>query len=380
MVNLTQDNRIKTIRYMRIGCLIALVLILLMGIIFNFSRLNGDDIRRTASRIAYGLGGQLDEVEAITFTEGESRTVVPFKDGIVAVADDRIKVYDSSGLAFMNEPLVMESPSVSATARRVLVFDRGSKTAAVYDSFSQKKKLTFEKAIIDAALSESGALIVAHKAEGYKSQLTVYDNAYRERYKWYASDTYITATAVYGLPTRFACAGIRLGQEELSCEAVCFDPKKDEPLCRISLAGSFVYDLRIVDANTAVCVTDQGYFILDMNKGTVRHSGSFGQNTLVCFDISQDQLIFAFSGRTDQGYELRTVTVNGGKEQLYYLSSAAQSVAGYGQTVYVMVNDAYYRLGEEQPIAQAYRGEYRLDTAKNGSLIAYSGKQARYIK
>lgn len=379
MLHVPQDNRIKVIHYMRIGCLVLLVLILLLGFIFNFSRFNGDDIRRTASRIAYGLGGQLDEVEAITFTEGESRTVVPFKDGIVAVADDRIKVYDSSGLAFLNEPLVMESPSVSATARRILVFDRGAKTAAVYDSFSQKKKLTFEKAIIDAAISESGAVIIAHKTEGYKSQLTVYDNAYRERYKWYASDTYITATAVYGLPTRFACAGIRLGQDELSCEVVCFDPNKEDPLCRIGLAGSFVYDLRIADANTAVCVTDQGYYVLDMSKGTVRYSGSFGQNSLVCFDISADPMIFAFSGRTEQGYELRTVSL-AGKEEVQYLPSAAQSVAGYGQTVYVMMNEAYYRLGADTPLAVANRGEYRIETARNGALIAYSGKQARYVK
>ncbi len=378
MLNLPQDNRIKVIRYMRIGCLVLLVLIVLLGVVFNFSHLNGDDIRRTASRIAYGLGGKLDEVDAITFTEGESRTVVPFKDGIVAVADDRIKVYDSSGLAFLNEPLVMESPSVSATARRILVFDRGAKTAAIYDSFSQKKKLNFEMAIIDAALSESGALIVAHKTEGYKSQLTVYDNAYRERYKWYASDTYITATAVYGLPTRFACAGIRLGQDELGCEVVCFDPKKEEPLCRVAVAGSFVYDLRIADANTAVCVTDQGYFVLDMGKGTIRHSGTFGQNSLVCFDISEEPMIFAFSGRTDQGYELRTVS--GGKETIHYLPSAAQSVTGYGQTVYVMMNQAYYRLGAQEPIATANRGEYRLDTARNGALIAYNARQARYVK
>ena len=379
-MKLPQDNRIKAIRLMRMGCLVLLALLLLLGVIFNFSRLNGDDIRRTVSRIAYGLGGQLEQVEAIRFTEGESRTVTAFKDGIVAVADDRIKVYDSSGQAFMDQSLVMESPAVSATARRVLVFDRGGKVAAVFDSFSQKKKLTFEKPIIDASLSESGALIVAHKTEGYKSQLTVYDNAYRERYKWYASDTYITATAVYGLPTRFACAGIRLGQEELSCEVVCFDPKKEEPLCRVNLAGSFVYELRIIDAGTAVCVTDQGYFVLDMNKGVIKHSGLFGQDSMVCFDISGDVMIFAFSNRTDQGYELRTVAKGNGKANVYYLPSAAQSVAGYGQTVFVMYDDAYYRLGQSEPIARANRGEYRLDTAKNGALIAYSGKQARYVK
>ena len=87
-----------------------------------------------------------------------------FKDGIVAVADDRVKVYDSSGQAFMDESLVMESPAVSATARRVLVFDRGGKVAAVFDSFSQKKKLTFEKSIIhyliDLRISEAKNLLI----------------------------------------------------------------------------------------------------------------------------------------------------------------------------------------------------------------------------
>lgn len=380
MLNLPQDNRIKTVRLMRVGCMILLALILLLGIIFNFSRLNGDDIRRTASRVAYGLGGELDQVESIAFTEGESRTVVPFKDGIVAVADDRIKVYDSTGLIFMNEQLVMDSPSVAVTARHILVFDRGAKTMAVYDSFSQKEKFSFEQPIIDASISESGALIAAHKTEGYKSQLTVYDNSFRERYKWYASDTYITATAVYGIPTRFACAGIRLGGEEMSCEVLCFDPDKSEPISRIAIAGSFVYDLRIADGNTALCVTDQGYYVLDMNKGTIRHSGSFGQNSLGCYDISNGCLVFGFSGRTDLGYEVLCVDLSSGKQTQHYLPSAAQSVAGYGQTVYVMYGDCYYRLGDDAMIGESQRGEYRIDVAKDGSLLAISTKQSRYIK
>lgn len=374
------DNRIKIVRVLRVGCLFLLAALVLLGIIFNFTHLNGDDIRRTASRIAYGLGGELDEVEALTFTEGESQTVVPFKDGVVAVADDRIKVFDSTGLAFMNEQLVMDSPSVSVTARHILVFDRGAKTVAIFDSFSQKEKLTFEQSIIDASLSESGALIVAHKTEGYKSQLTVYDNSFRERYKWYASDTYITATAVYGIPTRFACAGIRLNGDEMGCEVLCFDPDKQEPIARISVAGSFVYDLRISDGNTAICVTDQGYYILDINKGMARYSNSFGQNSLGCYDISGSYLIFGFSGRTSQGYEVLTVDLTGGTEKSYYLPSAAESVTAFGQTVYVMHSDAYYKLGEQTPLDECRRGEYRIDTAKDGSLIAFSTKQARYVK
>ena len=380
MLNLPQDNRIKFVRLMRLGCLGLLALIVLLGIVLNFTRLNGDDIRRTASRIAYGLGGQLDQVEAIAFTEGESRTVVPFKDGIVAVADDRIKVYDSTGLLFMNEQLVMDTPSVAVTARHILIFDRGAKSLAVYDSFNQKEKISFDQPIIDAAISESGALIVAHKTEGYKSQLTVYDNAFRERYKWYASDTYVTATAVYGIPTRFACAGIRLGGEEMTCEVLCFDAEKAEPIARIPVAGSFVYDLRIVDGATAICVTDQGYFVLDMNKQAVKYNGSFGQNTLSCYDISGSSLVFGFSGRTDSGYELLSVDLSNGNKTKHYLPSAAQSVATYGQTVYVMYGECYYRLGHETMLGESRRGEYRIDTAKDGSLLALSTKQARYIK
>ena len=34
--------------------------------------------------------------------------------------------------------------------------------------------------MIDASLSEAGALIVAHKGEGYRSQITVYDTALKE--------------------------------------------------------------------------------------------------------------------------------------------------------------------------------------------------------
>ncbi len=119
------DKTLKTVQILRLGTLSLLLALLLFGLILNIDKINGDDFKRLGARISYGFGGELPTAENIAFTDGESLNVVPYKDGVGVVADDRLKVYDSTGMEFFNTQLVMNNPSISATARLLLVFDRG---------------------------------------------------------------------------------------------------------------------------------------------------------------------------------------------------------------------------------------------------------------
>ena len=100
------------------------------------------------------------------------------------MANDKLKIYDSTGLEFFSTSAVMLNPVLQTTPKQVLVYDRGDGSLQVYNSFDQVFALELDEPIINASLNDSGALIVAHKAEGYKSQLTLYDAGGGERYKW----------------------------------------------------------------------------------------------------------------------------------------------------------------------------------------------------
>ena len=183
------------IRRVKWSALLLLIGLILLVFLLNLGSLNGDDLRRFAARVSFGLHGQaLIEDGRISYLDDESRQAALFKDGLAIVANDKLKIYDSTGLEFFSTSAVMLNPVLQTTPKQVLVFDRGDGSLQVYNSFDQVFALELEEPIINASLNDSGALIVAHKAEGYKSQLTLYDTGFNERYKWYWMWT-CTATA-----------------------------------------------------------------------------------------------------------------------------------------------------------------------------------------
>lgn len=163
--------------------------------------------------VSFGLHGQaLIEDGRISYLDDESRQAALFKDGLAIVANDKLRIYDSTGLEFFSTSAVMLNPVLQTTPKQVLVFDRGDGSLQVYNSFDQVFALELEEPIINASLNDSGALIVAHKAEGYKSQLTLYDTGFNERYKWYSAGSYLLDVDVYGNCKQFAAGGYYPGR------------------------------------------------------------------------------------------------------------------------------------------------------------------------
>lgn len=178
------------------------------------------------------------------------------RTGLAIVANDKLRIYDSTGLEFFSTSAVMLNPVLQTTPKQVLVFDRGDGSLQVYNSFDQVFALELEEPIINASLNDSGALIVAHKAEGYKSQLTLYDTGFNERYKWYSAGSYLLDVDVYGNCKQFAAAGITLGESQVQCEILLFDANDTAPYKRIPIDAAFVYDIKYMNKDSLRVITD----------------------------------------------------------------------------------------------------------------------------
>ena len=91
----------RWIRRVRRSALLLLIGLVLLVFLFNLGSLNGDDLRRFAARVSFGLHGQaLIEDGRISYLDDESRQAALYKDGLAVVANDKLKIYDSTGLEF----------------------------------------------------------------------------------------------------------------------------------------------------------------------------------------------------------------------------------------------------------------------------------------
>ena len=374
----------RWIRRVRRSALLLLIGLVLLVFLFNLGSLNGDDLRRFAARVSFGLHGQaLIEDGRISYLDDESRQAALYKDGLAVVANDKLKFYDSTGLEFFSTSAVMLNPVLQTTPKQVLVYDRGDGSLQVYNSFDQVFALELDEPIINASLNDSGALIVAHKAEGYKSQLTLYDAGGGERYKWYSAGSYLLDVDVYGNCKQFAAAGITLGESQVQCEILLFNANDSAPYKRIPIDAAFVYDIKYINKDSLRVVTDTGWYLIDTATGDFAQLSQYPRASLLHYDASAGRMALVFAGSRRGQNTLSLVDTATGKAVSAEVSGAVLDVACYDSYAAVLTDRAllcYSNAGELISESAVESGEQGV-LAADGQYVVLTGKRhARYVK
>lgn len=372
------------IRRVKWSALLLLIGLILLVFLLNLGSLNGDDLRRFAARVSFGLHGQaLIEDGRISYLDDESRQAALFKDGLAIVANDKLKIYDSTGLEFFSTSAVMLNPVLQTTPKQVLVFDRGDGSLQVYNSFDQVFALELEEPIINASLNDSGALIVAHKAEGYKSQLTLYDTGFNERYKWYSAGSYLLDVDVYGNCKQFAAAGITLGESQVQCEILLFDANDTAPYKRIPIDAAFVYDIKYMNKDSLRVITDTGWYLIDTATGDFLQLSQYSRASLLHYDASADRMAFVFAGDRRGRSTLSLTETATGSAVTVEISGTVLDVACHNSYTAVLTDRSllcYSNMGELISESAVESGEQGV-LAADGQYVVLTGKRhARYVK
>lgn len=282
-------------------CVLLILCIIFFGIVFNIGRISVDDFKRMFVRIGNGLSADSEDLSGeIAVSDDPTMTVNRFKDGVAIATSDRLRVFDSSGLEFYSDKLVMANPVMRTSDKRIMVFDRGGKTLGLYTSFACISQLKSDNEIINASINDRGYIAVASQADGYKSMVTLYNANMKERYKYYSADGYVLGTAVYGAGKQLACSALTVGGNK--CRISVFNTNDDAAACEITLNACFVYDLEYIAKERLVAVTDTGWYLTDTKTGNILDSGSYSGASLSCFDIKGSKGVFVF---TDNGNKSR---------------------------------------------------------------------------
>lgn len=372
------------IRRVKWSALLLLCAMILSILLLNLGNLNGDDLRRFAARVNFGLRGEaLIEDGRISYLDDESRQARLYKDGLAIVANDKFKIYDSTGLEFFSTQAVMLNPVLRTTPKQVLVFDRGDGSLKVYNSFAEVFSLEMDEPIINASLNDSGALAVVHKAEGYKSQLTLYDSAFKERYKWYSAGSYLLAADVYGNCRQFAAAGIVLDGSSTQSEILLFNANDTAPYVRIAIDSAFIYDIKYINKGSLLAIADTGWYLVDTSTGEFLQSMKYSRASLLYYDLCGDRLAMVLSGQRRGMNTLTTVNVLTGKDVSADISGTPLSVACYDGYTAVLTDRAllcYDNAGDPISEIEVEAGEQAVLAADAQHVVLTGKRQARYVK
>ncbi len=112
------------------------------------------------------------------------------------LTDTNLSAFSNSGKQMLSVAHGFSNPILKTSQTRALVFDQGGNTLYIYNLKRLVKKITTKYAIINAAISRSGAFAVVTESQEYTACVTVYNKYGNQIYQWNSAKNLVNNVCV----------------------------------------------------------------------------------------------------------------------------------------------------------------------------------------
>ncbi|MDO4566751.1 MAG: DUF5711 family protein, partial [Oscillospiraceae bacterium] len=210
-----------------------------------------------------------------------------------SLTDEELIVVSRRGARLMSERHSLVSPFIAASGNRIALCNRGSREVIIYNRSREIAAFSAEGAIIDAAISEKGALAILTQSELYTSELAVYKNGLYERaMTWKGAQGFPLMAAVSPDGRRAAAVTLSVSGGVLSSTVTVIDVQRESEQSAASFEG-MVCELLLENDGGFTAITDSE--VLRFNSsGELSASYEFPSSLLIALDCSSSHIALAF--------------------------------------------------------------------------------------
>lgn len=372
------------IRFFRRMVLLLLVFTVSVLIFTNLGFFNEDNFKRLLAKLDFNVSGNISDNGIIEYTSNKQSRFTVFKGGLVLLTNERLKIYDSTGVELTNTQLVSKSPEVRSNEKLVMVYDRNGYDLRLYNSFTEVFHKKFSGEIINATINKTGYFTVITKAEGYKAQVTVFNPSFEEIYKWSSAESYVTYSDVSPNGSSMAVGIIKNFDGRTSAAVEFFNLNQNSSTAVKKLNGSLVYSLAFKNNDTICALTDSecvyfkpdGTLIAKKSLDTVNpaaYRNDSGRYTVLAVNdttISMDTKVILLD---NNGSEVVNSVVNG----------QVKSICANSGYIAALTDENAYILNMDGKITDTFkvnRDFSLIFTLDNSHILLIGSNSARYEK
>lgn len=368
----TGSEKVKSgIRFARFVLLLIAVLSALILLFANRNKINIDNFKRLASKIDLGTSSApKDDMSKIGFDYDSNSVVAVYKDGIARATEDNLSIIDNIGTQFQSVLTGFNSPALITNQKYALAFDRGGNKLIVTNSFSVLFEKVFEDNIVDVSMNEDGYFAVITESEAYKNKLVVFDNNFKEVYKFNSMKRYIVGADISNDNKNLALSCIYIENENVKPQIVYHKLSSEESLWTCDFDESIAVSVTAKNDGTVCAVFEWGMCILD-SKGKEKYRYEFGNKMLQSFYISDGKYnTVAFSESMN------------GKSEIYVFDNSGKQIADiktdFTVTSVDMLGDRMAVASLEKLCVYTATGKsiYERENPNNGTMALFSDKNA----
>lgn len=267
------------------------------------------------------------------------------------VTEDEFIIKAKSGADLLRERHGCVSPLVTAAGNRAVLVNRGSREIKVYNRTELIASLQADHAIVDAAVSDTGTLIVLSSGDRFMSQLSVYENGkYEKVMSWHGVSGFPIICAVSENGASAAVASLSAKGGKLYTIVTSLNLKSQTERYEVSEIEGLCAGLICGNDGSATVVTDLGAVQFDAH-GDQRGSYVFGVSPLVFVAHDKGSRIALGFGDNSRSDINSAVVLDDALEEICVLQDCGEI-----KDMYLSTNRVYI-LGSQTVSAYSFSGE-----------------------
>jgi hypothetical protein len=176
---------------------------------------------------------------------------------IYTLTDTNAEIYNFAGKQIFSRQHDFNSPMLSTSSQRGLLYDAGGKNIYVYNYSDVVDEIKTKHEIYCADISRNGTVAIATKSEGYASQVEVLSKGGKTKFIWYSATELINNVALSNNGKRLAVSTIDTTGGNFKSKVYIFKYSSAKPLYEFSYDDSVVYSLNTLSSKYFSVVTDK---------------------------------------------------------------------------------------------------------------------------
>lgn len=289
---------------------------------------------------------------------------------LYSLSDTHAEIFNNSGKQLFSRQHEFNSPALSVSSQRALVYDIGGKNVYVFNHSDVISDIKSEYDIYCAAIGHNGTVAIASKSKGYASQVQVLSKNNKEKFVWYSSNEIVNNIAVSNNGRRVAVSTIDSSGGKFRSKLYVFKYSSADPIYEFTYEDAVVYSINSVSNGYFCAVTNKSVDFIKWrngqrktnessltiklfrkfdNKKSIAVLGNKLNNSIVLYNAKgEKQAEFEFSGVVSD--------VSLGKKNIYIMSDGyLYSVDLEGNVLFDKINVSSYSrifaLGDDSVVA-----------------------------
>ncbi len=266
---------------------------------------------------------------------------------IYALTDTHAEVFNNSGKQLFSRQHEFNSPALSVSSQRALVYDIGGRNVYVFNHSDVISEITSEYDIYCASIGRNGTVAIASKSKGYASQVQVLSKNGKEKFVWYSSNEIINNVAVSNNGRRIAVSTVDSAGGKFKSKVYVFKFSSANPIYEFTYEDSVVYSLNTVSGSYFSAVTNKSVDFIKWRNGEKQSNES--SLTIKLFRKFDNKKSIAVLGNKSNN-SIVLYNSNGKKITEFEFSGVISDVSLGKEIIYVMSDGYLYAVDFEGKI------------------------------